>query len=57
MKDSDTLEKYFSERLYGPLKEWQREASTNREFYLGEKEFEFIPTVCGHEPVINYPTE
>ncbi len=57
MKDIETLEKYFSERLYGPFKEWNKEANTNKEFYMGEKSFEYIPTLTGHESVISYPTE
>ena len=52
----DTLEQYFSERLLVPLKEWQKEADTNRTFYMSKKEFEFLVTLTGHEPTINYPT-
>ena len=53
----DSLEQYFSERLLAPVKEWQKEAQTNKEFYLGEKCFEYIPTLVGHEPVVDYPSE
>lgn len=51
-----SLEQYFSQRLLEPLAEWQKEADTNKAFYLGEKSFEYIPTVAGHEPTIVYPT-
>jgi len=53
----DSLEQYFSERLLGPLRDRDKEAQTNKEFYLGEKCFEYIPTLVGHEPVVDYPTE
>ena len=53
----DRLEQYFSDKLLAPVKEWQKEANTNKAFYLGEKQYEYIPTVAGHEPTINYPTE
>jgi len=54
---TDPLEKYFSEKLLAPVREWKREADTNKAFYLGEKCFEYIPTLVGHEPVVDYPTE
>ncbi len=54
---SDSLEKYFSERLLEPLKERDKEAATNREFYMGDKSFEYLATLTGHESVINYTTE
>ena len=53
----DSLEKYFSERLLAPVREWQKEAETNKQFYMGEKEFEFVKTLTGDEPAVNYPTE
>ena len=52
-----SLEQYFSDRLLAPLREWQREAATNKEFYLGEKTFEYVVTLVGHEPVVDYPTD
>jgi len=55
--NTPSLEQYFSERLLAPVKEWQKEAQTNKEFYLGEKCFEYIPTLVGHEPVVDYPSE
>ena len=42
---------YFKYRILSPVREWQLEADTNKEFYLGTKEFEFVPTLLGHEPV------
>ncbi len=54
---NDSLEKYFTEKLLAPVVEWNKEAKTNREFYLGEKCYEYIPTIAGHEPTVNYPTE
>lgn len=53
----DTLEEYFSQRLLAPVKEWQKEAATNKAFYLGEKEFEFVKTLTGDEPVIGLTDE
>ncbi len=55
--NSPTLEQYFTEKLLSPVAEWQREATSNKAFYLGEKEFEYIPTITGHEPTVNYPRE
>ena len=52
---SDTLEKYFSDKLLAPVKEWQKEAATNKEFYMGDKSFEYLVTLTGNEPVINFP--
>lgn len=49
---ADLLEKYFSERLLAPLAEREKEAVTNKAFYLGEKEFEFVKTLTGDEPVV-----
>lgn len=53
----DSLEQYFSQRLLTPLREWQKEAQVNKEFYLGEKQYEYIPTVAGHEPAVEFPDE
>lgn len=52
-----SLEQYFSEKLLAPVREWQKEAQVNKEFYLGEKCFEYIPTLVGHVPTVDYPTE
>lgn len=52
---NDTLEQYFTDKLLAPIKEWQKEATTNKAFYLGEKEFEYIPTILGHEPTVRFP--
>ena len=41
---------YFKDRILAPVREWQLEAATNKEFYFGAKEFEFVPTLLGHEP-------
>jgi len=51
------LEQYFSERLMAPLREREKEVATNKQFFLGKKEFEYIPTLVGHEPVVDYPIE
>jgi len=51
------LEQYLSERLMAPLREWQKEAATNKAFFLGKKEFEYIPTLEGHAPTVDYPVE
>jgi hypothetical protein len=42
---------YFKDRILGPVREWQLEADTNKAFYLGEKEFEYVATLTGNEPV------
>ncbi len=54
---NDSLEKYFTEKLLAPVAEWQKEATTNKEFYLGEKEFEYVVTMTGAEPTVNYPDD
>jgi len=48
---TDPLEKFFSEKLLAPVREWQKEAETNKEFYLGEKTFEYVKTMTGDEPI------
>lgn len=54
---ADSLEQYFFEQLLAPIKEWQREADTNREFYMGKKEFEYVKTLTGDEPInLNHET-
>ena len=55
--DGDSLEGYFSERLLSPLIERDNEAGTNKEFHMGDKSFEYLKTLTGDEPVINFPTE
>ena len=51
----DNLRDYFASRIMTPLREWQKEADTNKAFYLGEKEFEYVVTLTGAEPTVNYP--
>ena len=46
-----TLQQFFTEKILAPVKEWQKEADTNKRFYLGDKQFEYVATVTGHEPV------
>ena len=41
---------YFTDRILAPVREWQLEARTNKEFYLGDKEYEYVVTATGHEP-------
>ena len=43
--------------ITGPLRERERESQTNKEFHLGAKEFEYIPTLEGHAPTVDYPAE
>jgi len=52
-----SLEQYFSQKILTPLRERDKEADTNKAFYLGEKQYEYIPTLEGHEPTVDYPTE
>ncbi len=47
---SEPFGDYFKEKILQPLREWKREADTNKRFYLGEKSYEFISTLTGHEP-------
>lgn len=37
--------------------EREKEAQTNKAFFLGKKEFEYVSTLAGHEPTVNYPDE
>jgi len=53
----DSLEQYFSDRLLAPVREWQKESDTNKAFYLGDKQYEYIPTLEGHAPTVDYPVE
>jgi hypothetical protein len=55
--NTPSLEEYFSQRLLQPLAEWNKEAATNKEFYLGDKTFEYVKTMTGDEPVVDYPSE
>lgn len=55
--NTPSLEEYFSQRLLAPLAEWKKEAQTNKDFYMGEKCYEYIVTLGGDEPVVEYPTE
>ena len=41
---------YFRDRILAPVREWQLEAATNKEFYLGTKKFDYVATLSGHEP-------
>lgn len=52
MNSDSNLRDYFIERIMSPVKEWQKEAQTNKAFYLGEKEFEYVKTLTGDCPVI-----
>ena len=52
-----SLEQYFSDRLLAPVREWQKEAQVNKEFYLGEKSFEYVKTMTGDEPVVGLGDE
>lgn len=47
--------KTFMPLIMKPVAEWQREARTNKAFYLGQKEFYYIATLTGHEPVAKNP--
>ncbi len=49
---NESMEKYFTERLLAPVKEWQKEADTNKAFYMGDKQFEYVVTLTGHESVV-----
>src|SRR5678815_4202319 len=51
MNPSKQLGDYFTDRILAPVREWQLEADTNKEFYLGSKEFTYVATVSGHEPL------
>jgi len=50
MNPSKQLYDYFTDRILAPVREWQLEAQTNREFYLGDKSYDYVVTVAGHEP-------
>jgi len=41
---------YFRDRILAPVREWQLEADTNKEFYLGDRTYDYIATATGHEP-------
>ena len=51
MNPSKQLSDYFTDRILAPVREWQLEAKTNKEFYLGSKEFTYAATVSGHWPL------
>ena len=55
--NTPSLEQFLSQKILTPLRERDKEAETNKAFYLGEKCFEYIPTLVGHEPVVDYPME
>ena len=55
--NTPSLEHFFSQKILAPLRERDKEARTNKEFYLGAKQYEYIPTLVGHEPVVDYPNE
>lgn len=54
---ADSLEQYFSKRLLEPLAEREKEAQTNKAFFLGKKEFEYVKTLTGDEPVNEFNNE
>ena len=50
MNPSKQLGDYFTDKILAPVREWQLEAQTNKEFYLGDKTYSYIATATGHEP-------
>ncbi len=42
---------YFKDRIMAPVREWKKEADTNKAFYMGDKEFEYVKTMTGDETV------
>jgi len=55
--NNPSLEQFFSQKILSPLRERDKEVDTNKAFYLGKKEFEYIPTLEEHAPTVDYPTE
>ena len=51
MNQPKQLGDYFRDRILAPLRESKIEEVTNKEFYLGDKEFTYVATVSGHEPL------
>ena len=48
---NESLERYFTERPMAPVLEWQKESETNKDWHMGDKSFEYVITLTGHEPL------